>query len=114
MSNALEAVRAYLKLALKIGAPAYSLGDLRGTYEVYACTARLILSGVKGADEARQTLREALVQCATEVDVNEQTWTMRRAFDAILGESAPPALNKESSLSHCGSPYSRPTISAAV
>src|SRR5436309_11161505 len=93
MSDALEAVRTYLKLALRLGAPAYSLGDLRGAYEVYACTARLILSGVKGADEAHQTLREALVQCATEVDVNEQTWIMRRAFDAILGESAPATLD---------------------
>ena len=34
-------------------------------------------------------LREALHRCSTEVDVNEQAWTMRRAFDAILGEGGP-------------------------
>ena len=87
-SSSLEAIRSYLSLALRLGAPAYSLGDHRGAYEVYACTARLILSGVKGADEERQTLREALTQCCTEVDVDEQAWIMRRAFDAVLGETA--------------------------
>src|SRR5581483_3412820 len=84
----LEFIRAYIGLAIQIGAPAYNLGDLRGCYEVYACTARLLLQGVKGADEARQTLREALEQCSTQVDVNEQAWIMRRAFDAILGDEA--------------------------
>src|SRR3954452_14872111 len=88
-SDPLQFIRSYLALALQIGAPAYNLGDHRGTYEVYACTARLILSGVKGADEVRETLREALQQCSVEVDVNEQTWILRRAFDAILGEAAP-------------------------
>jgi hypothetical protein len=89
-SDPLPFIREYLHLAIRIGAPAYSVGDHRGCYEVYACTARLLLSSVQGADEARQTLREALHQCSTEVDVNEQAWAMRRAFDAILGEAGGP------------------------
>lgn len=81
----LQFIRSYLALAIQIGAPSYNLGDHRGCYEVYACTARMLLAGVKGADDARQTLRQALEQCSTCMDVNEMAWIMRRAFDAILG-----------------------------
>jgi hypothetical protein len=85
-ADPLTFIRSYLSLAIQIGAPSYNLGDQRGCYEVYACTARMLLAGVKGADDARQTLREALQQCSTQLDVNESAWIMRRAFDAILGE----------------------------
>lgn len=51
--DSLEFIRAYLRMALQIGAQAYNLGDHRGAYEVYACTARLLRSGVQGSDEAR-------------------------------------------------------------
>ena len=85
-SDPLAFVRSYIALAIQIGAPAYNLGDHRGCYEVYACTARMLLAATKGAEDARRTLREALEQCSTQVDVNEQAWTMRRAFDAILGD----------------------------
>jgi hypothetical protein len=44
----------------------------------------LLLSTVKGADAAREQLRSALERCATTVDVNEQAWIMRRAFDGVL------------------------------
>jgi len=81
----LQFIRSFLGLAIQIGAPAYNLGDQRGCYEVYACTARMLLAGVKGADDARETLRQALEHCSTRVDVNEMAWVMRRAFDAILG-----------------------------
>jgi hypothetical protein len=82
----LKVVRSYLALAIQIGAPAYNGGDQRGCYEVYACTARLLLQAVKGADGAKAQLREALERCATTVDVGEQAWIMRHAFDAILND----------------------------
>ena len=82
-------VRSYLALAIQIGAPAYNGGDHRGCYEVYACTARMLVHVVKGADGAKARLTQALERCATVVDVNEQAWIMRHAFDAILGEPGP-------------------------
>jgi hypothetical protein len=81
-----EVIRSFLAQAIQIGAPAYNLGDQRGCYEVYACTARMLLRAVEGADELRQRLRLALEQCSTVVDVNEAAWIMRHAFDAVLGE----------------------------
>lgn len=80
----LEVIRSYLGLAIQIGAPSYNLGDHRGCYEVYACTARMLLKAVKGADEERALLKEALQECATLNDFNQMAWTMRHAFDAIL------------------------------
>jgi hypothetical protein len=79
-------LRAFLAQAIQIGAPAYNSGDHRGCYEVYACTARLLLQTVTGADDSKQVLRHALQRCATVVDVTEQAWIMRRAFDAVLGK----------------------------
>lgn len=87
-SGPLRTIRSYLSLAIQIGAPAYNHGDLRGCYEVYACTARLLLKAVKGADDDKQVLRDALERCATLGDVNEQAWIMRRSFDAILEDGA--------------------------
>ena len=80
-------IRSYLALAIQIGAPVYNSGDPRGCYEVYACTARMLLRVVSGGEEAKQTLREGLQRAALEPDVNEQAWIMRRAFDAVLGEA---------------------------
>jgi hypothetical protein len=80
----LNVIRSYLALAIQIGAPAYNFGDHRGCYEVYACTARMLLQAVKGADEAKERLKKALEECSTLTDVNRQAWAMRHAFDAIL------------------------------
>jgi hypothetical protein len=85
-ADPLEVIRAYLGMAIQIGAPAYNHGDRRGCYEVYACTARLLIHAIEGANEARSTLREALEECSTVADVDRQAWIMRHAFDAVLGE----------------------------
>ena len=58
----------------------------RGCFEVYACTARLLLQAVEGAEEEKKLLRQALQRCATQFDVTQQAWTMRHAFDALLGK----------------------------
>src|SRR5262249_30491135 len=80
----LQIIQAYLMRAIDLGAPAADAGDLRGCYEVYACTARLLLHIVTGAEETQATLQEALEHCATLGDPDQQAWTMRQAFDSIL------------------------------
>ena len=82
----LEVIRSYLAASIQIGGPAYSHGDHRGCYEVYACTARLLLQAVEGATEVKQKLRKALQECSTEVDVTRQAWVLRHTFDTVLGE----------------------------
>jgi hypothetical protein len=81
-------VRAFLTSAIQIGAPAYDAGDHRGCYDVYACTARLILHTITGSSEAKQVLRGALQECAAENNVSEQAWILRRAFDQLLAGDA--------------------------
>jgi hypothetical protein len=80
-----KVIRAYLSLAIQIGAPSYNYGDQRGCYEVYACTARMLLKAVKGAEAEKKVLRRALERCATQNDPDDQAWTMRHAFDELLG-----------------------------
>ncbi len=79
-----DVVRALLAMAIQIGAPSYNIGDHRGCFEVYACTARLLLRSGKALGTPADALREALEKCALEVDVDQQAWIMRRAFDGIL------------------------------
>jgi hypothetical protein len=86
-TNALEAIHGYLAMAIQIGAPAYNYGDHRGCYEVYACTARLMLSAIEGAEDAKQVLRRALERCRAVKDVKQQAWIMREAFDELLGDA---------------------------
>ena len=81
-------VRSYLATAIQIGAPVYNSGDPRGCYEVYACTARMLLKVMQGADSAKEVLKESLEWSSVIGDVNEQAWIMRRAFDAELAGGA--------------------------
>src|SRR5262245_7403466 len=83
-----KVIRAYLSLAIQIGAPSYNHGDHRGCYEVYACTARMLLKAVKGAEAEKKVLKRALERCASMNDVNNQAWTMRHAFDELLESAA--------------------------
>jgi hypothetical protein len=77
----------YLSLAISLGAPIYNAGDYRGCYEIYAATARFLLTSAAGDDEAQRLLHQALEQCSLLIDPNEQAWAMRHAFDAILGDA---------------------------
>ncbi|HEX4607371.1 MAG TPA: hypothetical protein VH092_04120 [Urbifossiella sp.] len=80
----LTATQRFIQLAISIGAPAYNTGDRQGCYDVYACTARMILATLTGADAARARLREALDECGTLDDPDKQAWAMRHGFDAVL------------------------------
>lgn len=86
----LQGIKSVIESAISIGAPAYNTGDQQGCYEVYACTARMILATMNPPDAVVQKLREALNACSRLDDPNEQAWTMRHAFDAI-GEIGGPA-----------------------
>ena len=76
-------MRVMLSMAMQIGAPAFNLGDHRGCYETYACCARLLTR--VAPDEAVAALKKALSAAAHELDVAEQAWILRRAFDSLIG-----------------------------
>jgi hypothetical protein len=84
----LAATRRFIEVAISIGAPAYNLGDRQGCYDVYACTARMILKTLTGADDARARLRQALEECKALSDPDKQAWAMRHGFDAVLAMGA--------------------------
>jgi hypothetical protein len=81
-------VRLLISMAIQIGAPAYNLGDHRGCYEVYATTARLLVQVAAEAERECEVLRTALMKASLIPDVTEQAWTLRRTFDAILGDAS--------------------------
>jgi len=86
----LHYIRQNLDLAIQIGAPSYNAGDHRGCYEVYACTARLMLL-VPGAEGAKRRLDRALRDCLEMNDPDAQAWAMRHGFDDVLaGTFGPP------------------------
>jgi hypothetical protein len=81
----MDEVRALLAMAVRIGAPAFNAGDHRGCYEVYACTARLLIPRIGDDDEpVRQTLTDALTEAAIIPSVTRQAWVLREAFDSVL------------------------------
>lgn len=80
-----QQVRALLSMAIAIGAPAFNAGDHRGCYEVYACTARLLVNAPVAPDPMKEVLRRALTEACTVPNVTRQAWLLREAFDALLG-----------------------------
>ncbi|OWK46565.1 hypothetical protein [Fimbriiglobus ruber] len=89
-TDPLAATQTYIAMAISIGAPAYNTGDRQGCFDVYACTARMILATVQPPGEAAAKLTEALRRCDELGEVDEQAWAMRHAFDAV-GEMGPGA-----------------------
>jgi hypothetical protein len=89
----LAAMQAFIEMAISIGAPAYNTGDHQGCYDVYACTARMLVATISGPDAAINKLREALNACEKLNDPNQQAWTMRHAFDAVSEMGNGPVLS---------------------
>lgn len=83
-NDPVEVVHFLLETAITLGAPAFNSGDHRGCFEIYACTARLILNTIKEIPEEARILRKALEKTCILCPVDEQAWTMRLAFDSIL------------------------------
>jgi len=93
LADPLAAIQTYIGMAISIGAPAYNTGDHQGCFDVYSCTARMILAAIpSGPEEARAKLQEALTTAEKLDGPNEQAWVMRNAFDAI-GEMGGPVLS---------------------
>lgn len=70
--------------AINKGAPTYNLGDIAGCALLYRNTAKRLLSeGAMGYP--RECLTTALERDAAFSSVDEQAWTLRHAFDSILG-----------------------------
>ena len=53
-------VRGYLSMAQEIAEPAAEAGDPGGSYEVWACTLRLLIAAVRGAKVLKAGLKEVL------------------------------------------------------
>ena len=81
-----QQLRMLLSMAIAIGAPAFNGGDHRGCYEVYACTARLLVNTSATPESMKEVLRRALSEASTVPNVTRQAWIMRETFDALLGE----------------------------
>jgi hypothetical protein len=81
-----EVIRTMLEAAIAVGAPVYNAGDPRGCYDIYAATARMLVRVVNDSGDENDVMKQALQEAALEPDADEQSWIMRRAFDAILGE----------------------------
>lgn len=79
-------VLALLSMAISLGAPAFNAGDHRGCYEVYACTARLLVNSAASPDAVKDALRGALTAASVVQNVTRQAWVMRQAFDGLLGD----------------------------
>lgn len=80
-----QQLRVLLSMAIAIGAPAFNAGDHRGCYEVYSCTARLLVNTPATPDAMKEALRRALTEACVVPNVTRQAWIMREAFDALLG-----------------------------
>lgn len=83
-------VKAYLAMAVGVGAPAFNLGDHRGCYEVYATAARLLVNSSSVPDAVKAPLKAALEAASTLPGTKAQVGVMREAFDALLTDSVEP------------------------
>jgi hypothetical protein len=81
-------VKAYLAMAVGVGAPAFNLGDHRGCYEVYAAAARLLVNSRAVPDAVKDPLRAALEKASTIPGVTRQVLVLREAFDALISDGA--------------------------
>ncbi|HEY1188635.1 MAG TPA: hypothetical protein VGE74_13360 [Gemmata sp.] len=82
-----QQVLALISMAVSIGAPAFNAGDHRGCFEVYSCTARLLVNSSACPDPAKDALRAALTAACVVPNVTRQAWIMREAFDKLIGEA---------------------------
>lgn len=73
--------------AIAIGAPIYNAGSPLGCYRIYEGTAYKILWTLEDrCPRLGALLRAGLAQAEVDGLVADKAWTLRRTFDAILGE----------------------------
>ncbi len=81
-------VRDVLSAAIAEGAPRYNDGDIEGCARLYLDAATRAVAALQGPDNvvARRLLSEAIDR-ARASGSNDAAWTLRHAFDAVLGAS---------------------------
>lgn len=73
--------------AISIGAPIYNAGSPLGCYRIYEGAAYKLLFQLEDRCAAvRSVLLSGLSEARADVNAIARAWTMRRAFDALLGE----------------------------
>lgn len=73
--------------AISIGAPIYNAGSPLGCYRIYEGASYKLLYLLGGeCAELTALLRAGLAQAQRDGMVDQKAWTLRRIFDAILGE----------------------------
>lgn len=74
--------------AISIGAPIYNAGSPLGCYRIYEGAAyKLLYRLEQRCPGVTALLRSGLARAESQPDYSAKAWTMRRTFDAILGET---------------------------
>jgi hypothetical protein len=71
--------------AIKVGAPLFNSGDHEGCYRLYADTAEKLGEHIQGCSRIKAILRKGLLDAERDETPTQKAWTMRHAFDRILG-----------------------------
>ncbi len=72
--------------AISIGAPTYNQGNHAGCYTIYeGASYKILYLYGDHCKETKQVLQEALEKASQDFTYTEKAWTLRRAFDFILG-----------------------------
>ena len=72
--------------AIDIGAPTYNSGNYMGCYRIYeGASYKIIYMYGSQCARIKEILQTALEKSYSDVTSSEKAWTMRKAFDEILG-----------------------------
>lgn len=97
--DVLSEVDTVIAQAISIGAPIYNAGSPLGCFRIYEGAAYKLLYEL-GSDcpELRSFLGAGLAQARADESINRKAWTLRRTFDAVLGEATATNLLPETPL----------------
>lgn len=86
--SALSVADEIIAEAIAIGAPIYNSGSPLGCYRIYEGAAYKMLFALDGScAELAAFLRAGLARAEAQAAVPDKAWSLRRTFDAILGEA---------------------------
>jgi hypothetical protein len=74
-----------LAMAIEVGAPLYNEGDHAGCYRMYLGTATDVDGRLTACAGVRARLEAAINDASAQDTYTDQAWTMRHAFDDVLG-----------------------------
>ena len=80
-------IKLIITMAINVGAPIYNQGNHAACYMIYENASYKILYNYgKQCKTIKGILNGALINAAVETRVTNKAWTMRKAFDRILGD----------------------------